>query len=212
MKNIIIKLLFVFLFISCSSTYEGSTDIVKNSDPDSNSVKITDSFKKIISDEYNTNTLKFGATLNFYQFNTNVEQLFLKEFDYVVAENSFKQSIVHPEPNQWNWERVEAFLEFIKKNNLQMRVHGPIGPQSSTWAKTDSRTKDELIKNYEEFLTELCKKINDQENVKWMDVVNETIDNKANWTIEKIGTGYQNPWTQIGENEDGIRLYMIRSF
>ncbi len=212
MKNIIIKLLFVFLFISCSSTYEGSTDIVKNSDPDSNSVKITDSFKKIISDEYNTNTLKFGATLNFYQFNTNVEQLFLKEFDYVVAENSFKQSIVHPEPNQWNWERVEAFLEFIKKNNLQMRVHGPIGPQSSTWAKTDSRTKDELIKNYEEFLTELCKKINDQENVKWMDVVNETIDNKANWTIEKIGTGYQNPWTQIGENEDGIPLYIIRSF
>jgi GH35 family endo-1,4-beta-xylanase len=212
MKNIIIKLLFVFLFISCSSTYEGSTDIVKDPDPDSNSVKITDSFKKIISDEYNTNTFKFGATLNFYQFNTNVEQLFLKEFDYVVAENSFKQSIVHPEPNQWNWERVEAFLEFIKKNNLQMRVHGPIGPQSSTWAKTDSRTKDELIKNYEEFLTELCKKINDQENVKWMDVVNETIDNKANWTIEKIGTGYQNPWTQIGENEDGIPLYIIRSF
>ena len=212
MKNIIIKLLFVFLFISCSSTYEGSTDIVKDPDPDSNSVKITDSFKKIISDEYNTNTFKFGATLNFYQFNTNVEQLFLKEFDYVVAENSFKQSIVHPEPNQWNWERVEAFLEFIKKNNLQMRVNGPIGPQSSTWAKTDSRTKDELIKNYEEFLTELCKKINDQENVKWMDVVNETIDNKANWTIEKIGTGYQNPWTQIGENEDGIPLYIIRSF
>ena len=212
MKNIIIKLLFVFLFISCSSTYEGSTDIVKDPDPDSNSVKITDSFKKIISDEYNTNTFKFGATLNFYQFNTNVEQLFLKEFDYVVAENSFKQSIVHPEPNQWNWERVEAFLEFIKKNNLQMRVHGPIGPQSSTWAKTDSITKDELIKNYEEFLTELCKKINDQENVKWMDVVNETIDNKANWTIEKIGTGYQNPWTQIGENEDGIPLYIIRSF
>lgn len=212
MKNIIIKLLFVFLFISCSGTYEGSTDIVKDPDPDFNSVKITDSFKKIISDEYNTNTFKFGATLNFYQFNTNVEQLFLKEFDYVVAENSFKQSIVHPEPNQWNWERVEAFLEFIKKNNLQIRVHGPIGPQSSTWAKTDSRTKDELIKNYEEFLTELCKKINDQENVKWMDVVNETIDNKANWTIEKIGTGYQNPWTQIGENEDGIPLYIIRSF
>ena len=51
MKNIIIKLLFVFLFISCSSTYEGSTDIVKDPDPDSNSVKITDSFKKIISDE-----------------------------------------------------------------------------------------------------------------------------------------------------------------
>ena len=212
MKNTIIKLLFVFLFINCSSGSDESTVIDKDPDPDPNSGKITDSFKKIMSDEYNTDTFKFGATLNFYQFNSNVEDLFLKEFDYVVAENSFKQTIVHPEPDQWNWERVDAFLDFANKNNLQMRVHGPIGPQSSTWAKTDSRTNEELIKNYEEFLTELCKKINNENNVKWMDVVNETIDKNANWTIEKAGTGYQNPWTQIGENEDGIPLYIIRSF
>jgi GH35 family endo-1,4-beta-xylanase len=212
MKNSIIKLLFVFLFINCSSGSDESTVIDKDPDPDPDSGKITDSFKKIMSDEYNTDTFKFGATLNFYQFNSNVEDLFLKEFDYVVAENSFKQTIVHPEPDQWNWERVDAFLDFANKNNLQMRVHGPIGPQSSTWAKTDSRTNEELIKNYEEFLTELCKKINNENNVKWMDVVNETIDKNANWTIEKAGTGYQNPWTQIGENEDGIPLYIIRSF
>ena len=212
MKNSIIKLLFVFLFINCSSGSDESTVIDKDPDPDPNSGKITDSFKKIMSDEYNTDTFKFGATLNFYQFNSNVEDLFLKEFDYVVAENSFKQTIVHPEPDQWNWERVDAFLDFANKNNLQMRVHGPIGPQSSTWAKTDSRTNEELIKNYEEFLTELCKKINNENNVKWMDVVNETIDKNANWTIEEAGTGYQNPWTQIGENEDGIPLYIIRSF
>ena len=212
MKNTIIKLLFVFLFINCSSGSDESTAIDKDPDPDPDSGKITDSFKKIMSDEYNTDTFKFGATLNFYQFNSNVEDLFLKEFDYVVAENSFKQTIVHPEPDQWNWERVDAFLDFANKNNLQMRVHGPIGPQSSTWAKTDSRTNEELIKNYEEFLTELCKKINNENNVKWMDVVNETIDKNANWTIEKAGTGYQNPWTQIGENEDGIPLYIIRSF
>ncbi|RCL66404.1 MAG: hypothetical protein DBW79_03525 [Cryomorphaceae bacterium] len=212
MKNTIIKLLFVFLFINCSSGSDESTVIDKDPDPDPNSGKITDSFKKIMSDEYNTDTFKFGATLNFYQFSSNVEDLFLKEFDYVVAENSFKQTIVHPEPDQWNWERVDAFLDFANKNNLQMRVHGPIGPQSSTWAKTDSRTNEELIKNYEEFLTELCKKINNENNVKWMDVVNETIDKNANWTIEKAGTGYQNPWTQIGENEDGIPLYIIRSF
>ena len=212
MKNTIIKLLFVFLFINCSSGSDESTVIDKDPDPDPNSGKITDSFKKIMSDEYNTDTFKFGATLNFFQFNSNVEDLFLKEFDYVVAENSFKQTIVHPEPDQWNWERVDAFLDFANKNNLQMRVHGPIGPQSSNWAKSDSRTNEELIKNYEEFLTELCKKINNESNVKWMDVVNETIDKNANWTIEKAGTGYQNPWTQIGENEDGIPLYIIRSF
>lgn len=212
MKKIIIKFLLVFFFISCSSGSVESTSAEKDPDPDPNSGKISDSFKKIMSDEYNIDTFKFGATLNFYQFNSNVEQLFLREFDYVVAENSFKQTIVHPEPDKWNWERVDAFLDFANKNNLQMRVHGPIGPQSSTWAKTDSRTKEELIKNYEEFLTELCKKINDEKNVKWMDVVNETINKEAKWTIEKTGTDYQNPWTQIGKNEDGIPLYIIKSF
>ena len=209
MKYLLKVFIYLSLFMSCSKE---SSIIGNDQNLDPESVKITDSFKKIMSDEYNTDTFKFGATLNFYQFNSNVEDLFLKEFDYVVAENSFKQTIVHPEPDQWNWERVDAFLDFANKNNLQMRVHGPIGPQSSTWAKTDSRTNEELIKNYEEFLTELCKKINNENNVKWMDVVNETIDKNANWTIEKAGTGYQNPWTQIGENEDGIPLYIIRSF
>ena len=210
MKNLLTKFLIVLLFISCSSDSEDSTIVTK--DPDPIPVKITDPFKKLISEDYNTDTFKFGATLNFFQFNTNVETLFLKEFDYLVAENSFKQTIVHPEPNVWNWERADAFLDFANKNNLQLRVHGPIGPQSSNWAKTDSRTKDELIKNYEEFLTELCKKVNSEENVKWMDVVNETIDKEGKWTIEKMGTDYQNPWTQIGNNEDGIPLYIIRSF
>ena len=211
----IIKFLFIFFFfISCSGGSVESTSAEKDPDPDPdpNSGKISDSFKKIMSDEYNIDTFKFGATLNFYQLNSNIEQLFLREFDYVVAENSFKQTIVHPEPDKWNWERVDAFLDFANKHNLQMRVHGPIGPQSSTWAKTDSRTKEELIKNYEEFLTELCKKINDEKNVKWMDVVNETINKEAKWTIEKTGTDYQNPWTQIGKNEDGIPLYIIKSF
>ena len=210
MKNLLTKFLIVLLFISCSGDSEDSTIVTK--DPDPIPVKITDPFKKLISEDYNTDTFKFGATLNFFQFNTNVETLFLKEFDYLVAENSFKQTIVHPEPNVWNWERADAFLDFANKNNLQLRVHGPIGPQSSNWAKTDSRTKDELIKNYEEFLTELCKKVNSEENVKWMDVVNETIDKEGKWTIEKTGTDYQNPWAQIGNNEDGIPLYIIRSF
>jgi len=74
-----------------------------------------------------------------------------------------------------------------------MYVHGPIAAQSSIWVKTDSRTKEELIKNYEEFLTELCKKIVGEENVKWMDVVNEIFGNEVQWTDQKTGTCCQNP-------------------
>ena len=67
-------------------------------------------------------------------------------------------------------------------------MHGPIGPQSSTWAKEDNRTPEELSQLYEEFLIELCKKINSESKVKWMDVVNETIASSGEWTDKKEGT------------------------
>ena len=94
--------------------------------------------------------------------NSNVEELFLKEFTYTTPENSFKQTIVHPEPGVWNWDRVDAFIDFANSKNIEIRAHGPIGPQSSTWAKEDSRTVEELTQIYEEFMIELCKKINNE--------------------------------------------------
>ena len=46
-----------------------------------------------------------------------------------------------------------------------------------------------------------------------MDVVNETIGSNGDWTDRKNGTNlWENPWTQIGENSDGIPLYIIRAF
>ena len=39
----------------------------------------------------------------------NKTELFLKEFNYTTPENSFKQTIVHPEPGVWNWiQRVDS--------------------------------------------------------------------------------------------------------
>jgi GH35 family endo-1,4-beta-xylanase len=62
-------------------------------------------------------------------------------------------------------------------------------------------------------LTELCKKINGNSNILWMDVVNETIDTNGNWTDKRNGTNqWENPWTQIGKNDDGIPLYIIKAF
>ena len=64
-------------------------------------------------------------------------------------------------------------MNFANENNLMLRVHGPISPQASKWVKDDSRTKEELSLILEEFLTELCEKVNVEKSVKWMDVVNE---------------------------------------
>ena len=205
MRKIILLLAF---FYSCSSGDVESGDI-----NDEDKEEKVESFKKIVSDNYDVDKFKLGATLNFYQLNSNVQQLFLKEFNYTTAENSFKQTIVHPDPDTWNWERVDAFINFANTHNIEMRVHGPVGPQSSVWAKDDARTIEELSKNYQEYLVELCKRINNQKNIKWMDVVNETIASNGQWTDKKEGTDkWENPWTQIGKNDDGIPNYIIKSF
>ena len=149
MKNFLL-LLFIII-VSCSSDGSDSDIVITDPDPDPDPDQTVESFKKIVSDNYNSD-FKFGATLNYFQLNSNVEELFLKEFNYTTPENSFKQTIVHPEPGVWNWSRVEAFLDFANSKNIEIRVHGPIGPQSSTWAKEDNRTPEELSQLYEEFL------------------------------------------------------------
>ena len=210
----ILSLIVVVFALSCSGGDDGSETIIdNNNNNNNNNPTIQEPFKKLVNENYDTEKFAFGATLNWYQLDTNVQQLFLNEFDYTTPENSFKQSIVHPEPDEWNWQRVDDFLVFADNNNIKIRVHGPIGPQSSTWAKTDSRTVEELTQVYEEFLTELCKRVNGNSNVLWMDVVNETIDSNGNWTDKKNGTNqWENPWTQIGKNDDGIPLYIIKAF
>ena len=208
--NKIFFLLFL-LFISCST--DSSDSELSDPDTDTETDLTNETFKKIVFDNYDSSEFKFGATLNYFQLNSDVEKLFLKEFNYTTPENSFKQTIVYPKPGEWNWDRVDDFLNFANNNNIELRVHGPVGPQSSIWSKDDSRTKEELTDLYENFLTELCKKINNESVVKWMDVVNETISSNGEWTDSRDGTDkWENPWTQIGKNEDGIPLYIIKSF
>ena len=63
----------ILIFISCSS---GSDEIeVVDPNPDPNTEPTVEAFKKIVSDNYNSNSFKFGATLNYYQLDSNVEEL-----------------------------------------------------------------------------------------------------------------------------------------
>ena len=46
-----------------------------------------------------------------------------------------------------------------------------------------------------------------------MDVVNETVEIDGNWFAEKPGNNlWENPWTQIGSNDDDIPIYIIEAF
>ena len=101
----------LFIIISCSSDSSDAEIIANDPDPDPDPDQIVESFKKIVADNYNSD-FKFGATLNYFQLNSNVEELFLKEFNYTTPENSFKQTIVHPEPGATGLDLSQKIAPF----------------------------------------------------------------------------------------------------
>tara|TARA_Y200000002_G_scaffold67401_1_gene52271 strand:+ start:3824 stop:4936 length:1113 start_codon:yes stop_codon:yes gene_type:complete len=174
------------------------------------------SIKNILKESgYALDSFYVGGTFGYNALDTNskIEQLFLSEFNYITPENASKQSRIHPRPGVWQWDRHDKWIDFANKNDLVVRIHGPVSPQASKWAKNDTRTKEELILNMEEYFTELCIRINKEPNVKWMDVVNETVLRNGDWFSEKPGdSSWENPWTQIGLNSDGYPIYIVRAF
>lgn len=169
------------------------------------------------SQEKNPSTLNdkllIGATLNHHELGTIKENLYLKDFKYLTPANAAKQNRIHPRPNVWKWKQINNFMRFANKNKLILRLHGPISPQASKWAKEDFRTAEELHKNMVEFTTAFAKKFNNEKSVKWMDVVNETILPSGKWFGPRPGTDkWENPWLKIGLDENGFPLYIIKAF
>jgi len=160
-----------------------------------------------------SNKLLLGATLGYEELNTIKETLYLKDFKYLTPANEAKQTRIHPQPNVWNWKEIDEFIQFANKNNLVVRLHGPISPQASKWAKEDNRTPEELETNLNEFATAFAKHFNNQSCVKWMDVVNETILADGSWFGPKPGTDqWENPWLKMGLDENGYPLYILKAF
>lgn len=169
--------------------------------------------KKVYAVSKQKTNVLVGATLNYKELKTKKEALFLKDFKYLTPANSAKQTRIHPKPNVWNWSEVNDFVKFSNKHNLVMRLHGPISPQASKWAKEDFRTAEELETNLIEFTTAFAKRFNNEPSVKWMDVVNETILADGSWFGPKKGTHqWENPWLKIGLDKNGYPLYILKAF
>ena len=159
------------------------------------------------------NRLKIGATLNYHQLGTKKENLFLNDFNFLTPANAAKQARLHPRPGIWQWDRIENFLQFAKNNDLIVRIHGPVSPQASKWAKEDHRTADELENVMVNFMTQTAKLYNEESNVKYMDVVNETILPSGKWFGPRKGTHlWENPWLKMGLDENGYPNYILRAF
>ena len=154
-----------------------------------------------------------GSTLIHRELTSNYANLFLKDFKYLTAMNAAKQSNINPTKGSWKWNQIDNFAKFSKDNNLLFRLHSPIGPQCSKWIKDDARTADELQASLDEFLFRLLNRYKDFENIKWIDVVNETILASGKWLGSKPGNSkWENPWLDIGLDENGYPLYIIKAF
>ena len=159
------------------------------------------------------NKLLIGATLNHHELGGKEEELFLKDFKFLCPANAAKQQRVYPRPGVWQWDRIDEFLEFSKTHNLSVRIHGPISPQASKWAKEDRRTAEELEDVMIEFMTASAKRYNQESTVHYMDVVNETILPDGSWFGPKPGTDrWENPWLTMGLDENGIPNYIVKAF
>ena len=159
-------------------------------------------------------------------------EMFMTQFSYITPNNAFKQTDVYVMPGaEWMCEEYKAWIEIARNNNMVMRAHGPIGPQSSRWIKglqaqgyrAGTRTPEELWHVLKHFMTNLSKDIEKNSDViKWMDVVNETITGvprgsyqPGDWFGPIEGAGFQNPWLMLGQDDScdlRVPLYIIKAF
>ena len=171
--------------------------------------------RDIVDDHYPDGKLLVGATTGAWGLDQPIGEIMDREFSYVTPENDFKQSVVRANPNEWNWSRADAWLQHIIDNNQIARMHGPISPQCSKWAKEDTRTAAELSQELDTFMTALCKRYNGVEGIKYLDVVNEIALSDGRWHQPKTGTEeWENPWFLIGQDTDPNQtpLYVKQAF
>ncbi len=170
--------------------------------------------RQIVEKNFKPGSVYIGCTIDHRNVNTPKGRLLAQQFSYTTPENAVKQSAVHPKPDVWDWSKIDRIIKYAKKNNMVVRLHGPVSPQASVWAKEDHRTKEELMQNMTEYMTRECEHFKGQSDViKWMDVVNETVDHGGKWFGPKPGTDqWENPWLKIGLNADGIPTYIVKAF
>ena len=140
-----------------------------------------------------------------------------REFGYITPANEFKQAVVYQWPQAaWNWKSADREIERAKQQQQVVRIHGPVGPQVSKWMKQDERTPAEVSTMLEAWLPALCRRYASEGPVRWLDVVNETVDIAGRWMGPKPGIARaDSPWLMLGMSKEAgleIPTYVLRAF
>ena len=76
---------------------------------------------EIFNDDFLIGTAISNKTL--VENDTAMLSLISKEFNAVTTENALKWSEVHPEPNVWNFQPVDRFVDFGRSHKMSMIGH-----------------------------------------------------------------------------------------
>ena len=135
----VIILIIIAVNFSFAQNRAKSTKLVNTSD-----IPSGERLRSLVEKNFPDGNVFIGATTSFKASSGPLGEILAREFSYITPANDFKQTQVHPEPGKWNWENSDGWLKFAKKHNQIIRVHGPISPQCSKWAKADNRTAERL--------------------------------------------------------------------
>ncbi len=158
--------------------------------------------------ELNSQTLKdaykdyflIGAAISDFQAagkEPKAMELAAKQFNTITPENMLKWERVHPDPNKYNFDLPDKFVEFGQKNGMFIVGHTLVWHhQTPDWVFKDDKgnylTRDELLVRLKEHISTVVGRYKGK--IKGWDVVNEAVDEdgslrKSKW-LEIIGEDF----------------------
>lgn len=159
--------------------------------------------REIAAERFPRGRVLIGATTGSWAFGKPHGLIMDREFGYVTPENDFKQAVIRRRTGAWDWSRADAWVGHVAEHGQVLRMHCPISPQCSRWAKDDRRTAAELEEELRRFMEAICRRYNGKPGFRFMDVVNETVLANGTWHGPRPGTDrWECPWEKIGRDGD----------
>jgi len=171
------------------------------------SVRATDSGRPALKDVYKDYFLIGGAYNRDLVLgeDPNAAAIAIKHFNTATSENDMKWSLIHPKPNEYNWEPADRFVDFAEKNNMVPIGHCLVWhAQVPRWTFRDESgnllTREALLARMKDHIMTVVGRYKGR--IKGWDVVNEA--------LKDDGTLRNNRWLQIiGEGSEEKKYDVI---
>ena len=130
-------------------------------------------------------------------------QIILKQFNAVSPENDLKPEVLHPQPDEWNFQAADRYVQFAKDNGLWALGHTLVWHNQTpdfffNHADGTPKNHDEMVETMRSYIEKVAGHFAGKVDA-W-DVVNEIIDNDGSYR--------KTLWTNAfgGDGDEVVRL------